>query len=227
MKLESEGIIIELRPFGERDFLGRVFTGDFGVLCGIFKAGQVAKTKPLAGQFGKAAWNARLDSQLGAFHFENEKNLLAHIFGSAEKLKYANACFDLLSKFLPERERYGRLFAETIRLLSDPTAAEYLEWELCLLSELGYGLALEKCGNCGKTDGLKYISPKTGRAICESCGRDWGNKLLNLPPDLTTTKYFLEGIAELPCLAQNNLIAFRIYYCNNAVKAQKVFCAGA
>ena len=198
MKLESTGIIIELRPFGERDFLGRVFTCDFGVLCGIFKAGQIAKTKPLTGQFGKAAWNARLDSQLGAFHFENEKNLLAHIFGSAEKLKYANACFDLLSKFLPEREKYDRLFSETIRLLANPTAAEYLEWELCLLSELGYGLALDRCGNCGKAEGLKYISPKTGRAICESCGRDFGDKLFGLPLDLTATGYFLERIAGLP-----------------------------
>ncbi|MDR1826231.1 MAG: DNA repair protein RecO [Rickettsiales bacterium] len=198
MKLEGEGMIIELRPFGPRDLIGRIFMRDLGVLCGIFKAGQVAKTKPLVGQFGHASWSARLDSMLGSFHFENEKNLVARIFGRKDELKYVTACFDLLSKFLPERERYGRLFKETMRLISNPTGEEYLDWELCLLSELGYGLALDICGNCGAKETLGYISPKTGRAICEKCGRDFKDKLFELPPDLNATKYFLEQISDLP-----------------------------
>lgn len=199
MRLESVGIIIELCPFGDRDLLGRVFTDDFGVLCGIFKAGQIAKTRPLTGQYGKVAWNARLDSQLGAFHFENDKNLLASIFNNPPKLQYANACFALLSTFLPEREKYKKLFDETMLLCTkEMDSDEYLEWELTLLSELGYGLALDRCGNCGGTENLKYISPKTGRAICETCGYDLRARLFTMPINLDTTKYFLGQIAELP-----------------------------
>ena len=196
--MESNGIIIELRPFGERDFVGRVFSSDFGILAGIFKAGQIAKNKPLVGQSGKVSWNARLDSQLGSFHFENERNLLAAFFSNAEKLKYANACFALLSAFLPEREKYGKLFFDTLRLFSDLTPESYLEWEQGLLAELGYGFALEKCGNCGAKENLAYISPKTGRAICESCGQAYKDKLFGFPVSLDVTKYFLEQIAELP-----------------------------
>ena len=198
MKLESPGIIIELRPFAERDLVGRVFTRDFGVMCGIFKAGQIAKTKPLSGQFGRAAWNARLDTQLGSFHFENEKNLLTSVFGAHEKLKYANACFALLSALLPERESYPNLYAGTLRMLADISAESYLEWELLLLSELGYGLALSRCGGCGTADGLEYISPKTGRAICGNCGLDYKDRLFANPINIVATGYFLEQIAPLP-----------------------------
>jgi len=198
MKLESSGIIIELRPFGERDFIGRVFTSDFGVMAGIFKAGQIAKTKPLTGQFGKVSWNARLDSQLGSFHFENEKNLLAAFFSNAEKLKYANACFALLSALLPERLAHVKLYAGTLEMLSNPGHDIYIDWELLLLSELGYGFAVDKCGNCGTGQGLQYLSPKTGRAICGQCGEEYKDKLFNLPVGLDATKYFLEQVAELP-----------------------------
>ena len=198
MNLESAGIIIELRPFGDHDFIGRVFTDGHGVLCGIFKAGRIAKTKPLVGQMGRVAWTARLDDQLGAFHFENEKNLVAAFFKDGEKLKYANACFDLLSKLLPEREKYEKLFSETVKMLADPAPETYLEWELTLLSELGYGLALDRCGNCGAKDGLEYISPKTGRAICGACGADFKDRLFDMPPDLAATKYFLERIQDIP-----------------------------
>ncbi|MDR2268581.1 MAG: DNA repair protein RecO [Rickettsiales bacterium] len=198
MKLESAGIIIELKPFAERDSVGRVFTSDFGILGGIFKAGQIAKTKPLLGQFGRIAWNARLDSHLGSFHFENEKNLIAGFFSSTEKLGRVNACFALLSLLLPEREKYAKLYGETIKMLAMPEMENYLMWELSLLAELGYGLSLDKCGNCGTSENLKYISPKTGRTICEKCGAPHRNKLFELPIDLNTTKYFLEQISELP-----------------------------
>ena len=78
MKLESEGILISLKPFNEKDAVGRIFTRDFGVLGGMLKGGVVAKkNKPLIGQVGAVAWNARLDSQLGTFHWEAEKNLAA------------------------------------------------------------------------------------------------------------------------------------------------------
>lgn len=64
MKLESNGILIGLRPFNERDAIARVFTRDFGVLVGMMRGANVAKkNRPLLGQVGAVSWNARLDSQ--------------------------------------------------------------------------------------------------------------------------------------------------------------------
>jgi DNA repair protein RecO (recombination protein O) len=195
VKIDGIGIIIKLSPLGERDLVGRVFTSEFGVINGMFRAGQIAKSKPLVGQFGRMSWNARISEQLGSIHFESEKNLIAPIFNSPKNLKYADSCFGMLASMLPEHERYEKLFSETVKFFSD---MDYLAWERSFLTELGYGLDLEKCGNCGKKDDLKYVSPKTGRAICADCGEEYKDKLFGLPLDLNTTKYFLEQVAEIP-----------------------------
>ena len=70
MKLESNGILIGLRPLNERDAIAHIFTQDYGVVVGVLRGAIVAKkNKPLLGQYGHMVWNARLDSQLGTFHW--------------------------------------------------------------------------------------------------------------------------------------------------------------
>ncbi len=198
MKLESEGILISLKPFNEKDAVGRIFTRDFGVLGGMLKGGVVAKkNKPLIGQVGAVAWNARLDSQLGTFHWEAEKNLAAPLMMSADKLIYMNAAFEILVNLLPEREAYVDLYDATLelmrQLLSDGAGA-YLVWEMNLLKGLGYAMDLSKCSGCGTTTNLKYVSPKTARAVCAECGEPYDAKLYRLPVNLNVTARFLEGV---------------------------------
>ena len=75
MRLESDGILISLRPFGDTDCVACVFMREYGLVTGMMRGAAVAKkNRPLVGQFGYAIWNARLDSQLGIFHWENTKN---------------------------------------------------------------------------------------------------------------------------------------------------------
>ena len=197
MTLESNGILIALRPFGERDSVARIFTSDFGVLCGMMRGAQIArKNKPLVGQFGAVAWNARLDSQLGAFHWDAEKNLAATLMMSAETLAYMNSAFALVAALLPEREQYRALYDETLDLLHGLTGASpydvYLRWEISLLRELGYALNLNACSGCGTHDNLEYLSPRTGRAVCANCGAPYAERLYKLPMNLDLTRRFLE-----------------------------------
>jgi DNA repair protein RecO (recombination protein O) len=46
---------------------------------------------------------------------------------------------------------------------------------------LGFGLDLTHCAVTGETDGLAYVSPKTGRAVTAEAGRLHKDKLLPLP----------------------------------------------
>ncbi|MCL2338654.1 MAG: DNA repair protein RecO C-terminal domain-containing protein [Proteobacteria bacterium] len=131
MKLESTGIIIGLRPFGERDMVARIFTRDYGVLVGMMPGAAVAKkNRPLAGQVGGVSWNARLDSQLGAFHFESTRNLAAPILSDARALSLLNAAFALIAALLPEREKYEFLYDSTIDLL-EHLKVSYLRIDNC------------------------------------------------------------------------------------------------
>ena len=200
MKLESVGILIGLRPFNERDAVARIFTRDFGVMVGMLRGAIVAKkNKPLIGQYGNVSWNARLDSQLGVFHWDDDKNFAAPLMMNPTRLAYMNCAFELLGTLLPEREAYTALFAETIDLLCDlatDKADAYLGWEINLLRELGYALDLSRCSGCGGCDNLNYLSPRTGRAVCDVCAQPYINKLYKLPVGLHTTMRFLDALCS-------------------------------
>ena len=204
MQIETVGILINMYPFSERDMIARIFTQDSGVLVGMLRGAVVAKkNKPLIGQYGAVSWNARLDSQLGVFHWESEKNLSAPLMLNNDLLKMMNAAFALIGTLIPERESYEPLYMNTLQLLKDLAVSQspyddYLKWEICLLSELGYALDLSKCSGCQKTDNLCYISPKTGRAVCANCGEPYKDKLYKMPVSLVTTERFINGI----CVAQ-------------------------
>jgi DNA repair protein RecO (recombination protein O) len=198
-----------MRPFGERDSIGIVFTRDFGVMHGMLKGAQVAKkNRPLVGQRGAVSWNARLDSQLGAFHWEAEKNLSAELMSNPKLLGCMNSAFALIAGLVPEREACESLFIRTDEMLrrlagcnggspADAAPHEiYLDWEKELLRELGYALDLTRCSNCRKTSDLNYLSPRTGRAVCDECAVPYLDRLFKLPLSLDVMRKFLDKICE-------------------------------
>lgn len=203
MQIETTGILINIKPFSERDAIAHIFTKDNGVLVGMLRGGMSAKkNKPLVGQCGNVSWVARLDSQLGVFHWEAEKNLSAPIILNPELLKIMNVVFSLVFTLLPERESYENLYDETLNLLKDLPNTQnprdrYLQWEIVLLRELGYALDLTKCSGCGRTDNLCYLSPRTGRAVCAECGEPYRSKLYDLPLNLDTTLRFISNICDV------------------------------
>ena len=200
MKLESPGLLISLRPFNERDAVAHIFTREHGVVAGMLRGAITAKTnKPLVGQIGNATWGARLDSALGVFHWESEKNLTAPIMINLGRIKFVNCVFDLIKTLLPERESYNALYDSTVNFLknlpnANSPADNYLDWEIILLRELGFALDLTKCSGCGRTENLTHLSPKTGRAVCAECAAPYKNRLFQLPLTLDTTLQFLEKI---------------------------------
>ena len=54
-------------------------------------------------------------------------------------------------------------------------------WEISLLRELGFRLELDKCAGNGDPQTLKYVSPKSGRAVSEAQAAPYKEKLLVLP----------------------------------------------
>ena len=64
----------------------------------------------------------------------------------------------------------------------------YLDWELKLLSCIGFGLDLEKCAVTETTEDLCYISPKSGKAVCKEVGTEYHSKLLPFPPILRSNQ---------------------------------------
>ncbi len=200
MKLESDGILVGLRPIGERDSVARIFTREYGVVCGVMRGAVVArKNRPLVGQMGAVTWVARLDSQLGTFHWDSERNLVAPMMMAADALAVLNCVFDLISILLPERERYDVLFENTLDWIQKLSVvpdkmAHYLGWEVDFLRELGYALDLSRCSGCGTCDNLHYLSPRTGRAVCDKCAAPYIGRLYSLPLTCAVTFRFLDAL---------------------------------
>jgi len=180
-----------------------VFTKDNGIISGLLKNCVNTKHKPLVGQIGSVIWSARLDSQLGVFHWEAEHNMSAGLLLKPELLKIINSIFALIKVLLPERESYLDLYNKTIKILlnlahsDEDSLSLYLDWELFLLSELGYSLDLSRCSGCGTVSCLHYLSPKTGRAVCSNCAKPYIDRLYKLPVTLQVSYKFLQDVCRV------------------------------
>ncbi len=192
MEWRSEGVLLAARPHGENAAIIEVFTPDHGRYTGVVRGGASRKMKPVlqAGTQLDATWRARLSEHIGAFTVEPIRARAADVLGDPLALAGLTSICALLSFTLPEREAHPALYARSIALL-DGLGAEawpraYLDWELALLEEMGFGLDLSACAATGRTDGLAYVSPRTGRAVSAAGAGDWADRLLPLPPCLVT-----------------------------------------
>ena len=128
-----------------------------------------------------------MSEQLGFYKAELDKSYLYTIINNSLTLDALNTICSMLKIFLAERQVNSNLYHETIKIIKylndkDMTwVCKYIHWELFLLSELGYGLDLSECVVTGENEDLKYVSPKSGRAVSNKGSGKWANKLFILP----------------------------------------------
>jgi DNA repair protein RecO (recombination protein O) len=92
----------------------------------------------------------------------------------------------LAASALPEREPHPRVYRLLLHLIEalgadDRWAIAYVEWEMGLLEELGFGLDLSSCAATGATADLVYVSPRSGQAVSAAAGAPSRERLLPLP----------------------------------------------
>ncbi|MDJ1008895.1 MAG: DNA repair protein RecO [Paracoccaceae bacterium] len=190
MDWRETGVLIAARRHGETAQIIEVFTKCHGRHAGVVPGGASRKMAPVLqpGAELDLTWRARLADHIGTFRVEPVRSR-AHLMEERLTLAALNAVAGLLAFALPEREPHPVLYEKTVALLDMigegpvwPLA--YLRWELSLLDELGFGLDLSRCAATGATEGLAYVSPKTGRAVSEAGAGAWKDRLLPLSPDL-------------------------------------------
>lgn len=189
MDWAGDGIVLSARPHGENAAILEVLTGDSGLRRGLVRGGTGRRLGPLLqpGDTLALRWRARLEDQLGQFTVEPARSRAAAILGDADRLAALTALCALAAFALPEGAPHPRLHALTTRLLDllaagEPWFGAYLLWERLLLEETGYGLDLSCCAVTGATEGLSYVSPRTGRAVSAGGAGAWADRLLPLPP---------------------------------------------
>ncbi|MCC5969587.1 MAG: DNA repair protein RecO [Pararhodobacter sp.] len=189
MEWAGEGIVLSARPHGENAAIVEVLTAGYGRHAGVVRGGTGRRLAPVLqpGSEVQVTWRARLDAHIGHFTVEPLRNRMAALLSDPERLAALSAFCALAIFALPEREPQPRLYAAAQALLDGLAGREiwfgaYLNWERLLLEETGYGLDLESCAVTGATEGLAYVSPRTGRAVTVAGAGEWTSRLLPLPP---------------------------------------------
>ncbi|MFL2775163.1 MAG: DNA repair protein RecO [Paracoccaceae bacterium] len=188
MEWRSVGILLAARKHGETSLIIDTFCPGHGRYLGVVKGGASRKFAPIlqVGAQLDLTWKARLQDHLGSFKVELVRARTVHAMSDRILAAGLTSVSTILSRVLPERQAYDNFYRTTedlLDLLNQPNIwpMAYLRWELELLTVLGYGLDLSKCAVSGSTEKLRYVSPRTGRAISEQAAGEWVSKLLHLP----------------------------------------------
>jgi DNA repair protein RecO (recombination protein O) len=201
MEWRDQGALLSVRRHGEHAAIIEVFTAAHGRHAGVVPGGASRRLAPVLqpGAQLDLRWRARLNEHLGQFTAEPLQSRAA-ILGDRGALAALNAVCALLSHGLPERDTHPALYGATVALLDGLMAPDwpltYLQWEVLLLEEMGFGLDLDRCAVTGVAEGLAFVSPRTGRAVSHAGARAWADRLLPLPPCLTGGEVTGVGLAQ-------------------------------
>lgn len=183
---QDDGVLLLAEPHGEGHAVAQILTEAHGRHAGLVHGGASSRRahELQPGAAVRVAWRARLDGHLGTYAYELVTPHAAFWLEDRRRLAgIASAC--AVATVLPEREPlpgvYHGLVAFLGALENEAWPAAYVLWELGLLRALGYGLALERCVKTGATEGLAYVSPRTGAAVTAEGAGDLAPRLLPLP----------------------------------------------
>jgi DNA repair protein RecO (recombination protein O) len=191
----DEGIVLSARRHGESAAIVALLTREHGRHLGLVPGGAGRRARGLyePGNRLRAVWRARLPEHLGHYACELLESRAADLLEDGARLAALSAATAVVDAALPEREPHARLFEALDALIATlqrgpalPVwAARYVRFELDLLADLGFGLDLARCAATGVTEGLAYVSPKTGRAVSAAAAEPYRDRLLPLPAFLT------------------------------------------
>ncbi len=190
MQWNNKGIVLNTSLFGERDMRVSLFTRDHGRYHAMVKGGATKQNRAdwQMGNVLHVHWNARLIEHMGNFRGELLTPYAALLMGDATTLAALTSACSLLERAMLERDPHPQLYDAFEAFLvacaggrkSSDWLSHYALLEYCLLQESGYGLDVSCCAATGGTEGLLYISPKSGRAVCAVAGAPYHHKMLPL-----------------------------------------------
>ncbi|MEH6700852.1 DNA repair protein RecO [Parasphingorhabdus sp.] len=196
--LRTTAIICSVRSHGEHGAVVRSLTPENGLVSGYVRGAHSRTMRPvlIPSNIVQADYRARTEDQLASMTAELQQSrgpFLGEPLASAA-LDWVTA---LTAATLPEEHSYPQIHSALSALLdaicSAPSAQGWavalVRYELLLLSELGFGLALDRCAVTGSKDDLVYISPRSSTAVSAFAGREYKERLLPLP------QFFKEAVS--------------------------------
>ncbi len=194
MQWQEEGIILSSRFLGEKSRIVTVMNRSLGKTSGFFRS---TRTLVQAGDICDVIWKGRESAQLGTFIIEMIFSPFPFVVDNPSAVLALKSACMLCDSGLPENAPHGKLYDAfkdfMLNIMNDDWIVKYIFFELEFLSEVGVGLNLSECAVTKKTEGLGYVSPKTGRAVTKEVGEQYKEKLFILPEFLVNNTVVPSG----------------------------------
>ena len=187
MIINDEGYIINQRRHGEKSLILTVLTKEHGKMVGYVKNCLNKKNLgiyQLGNQIRVEAY-ARIEDNMWNFHTELIQANAANFITDPKKLAVLSSFCALCKDAMPESQNVENLYQcveNFFNLINEENwLTYYCYFEFYLMSFLGISLDLEKCAVTGCYDNLKYVSPRSGKAVCEEVGFPYRQQLYKYP----------------------------------------------
>lgn len=190
MHLDISAIVIAVLHHGEHGAIVRALTPRDGVQAGYVRGGRSRRLRPvlMPGNVIAAQYRARTDGQLAQLSVELVHSRAAMLSDPLAAAAIEWTCA-LAAAALPEAQAYPSIHAALTGVLDAIEAAPraqgwapaLVRYELLLLADLGFGLALDRCVVTGSTDDLVAVSPRSGGAVSAAAAEGYRDRLLRLP----------------------------------------------
>lgn len=190
MRIRDRALFLSARPHAEHAAVVRLLTEQRGLVAAYVNGARSKKMRGILApgnllfaeldrRGGGDLWTARIEADR-IYHGLSQSGLSLAI------VAWLGA---LLSDVLPEDEPHPLLFeqwaacCELLEAGADALSAgrALAEFELSLLTELGFRLDLTACAVTGETERLAFLSPKSGRAVTQEGAGPYRERLFPLP----------------------------------------------
>jgi DNA repair protein RecO (recombination protein O) len=212
MNFRDIGIIITKKPLKENMVIMSIFTEQNGLYSAVVREPKKNGSIYQEGNLVDFFWRARLHEHIGSAKCELIKSYNSSLILDKTKLYAFNSIISLMKLAFHEREPHNNFFATfndyLKSLASNFIFEDYIRLELEILAEAGYRLELGHCAVTDATEGLCYVSPKSGNAISLTAGLPFASKLLSLP------KFLIDPTIEITKLETKQAFDLTGYFFN-------------
>lgn len=188
MIVKDQGFVLSAKKYGEKALIVTLLTLNKGKITGFVSDGTSPKNRGLFQPGNKLFFeaSARLEENMRRlFRIELIEPNAAMMMTDYNRLELLSAVTPMIIRLLNENEEVPLLYDTVAHFFHAKDIQEMLMWyayfEFYALEYLGLGLSLDCCAVTGQIENLAYVSPKTGKAVCQLIGKPYQDRLFAYP----------------------------------------------
>jgi DNA repair protein RecO (recombination protein O) len=221
MRARESGVIIKIREYGENSAIVKILFETIGFQHGFVRAAKSKANNFVLQPGNLIACDHFLRSEDGLRSLTNldlVEGFVGKIILDKTALTCLRSALSLLDQFFLEGQSQKILYLQLLCLLEFlvnyssnffvsgfdgdgkkagqsqmKMLAAYVKFELEILQDLGYGLDFSCCAATGAKSDLKFVSPKSARAVSVEGAKGYESFLLPLPEFLLTENTILNS----------------------------------